>query len=226
MRQRLHQLRRSRPADRTTVSPHMVQNPVSPYQVMAGTVIAAALMTGINSDLPGEVLATVTEPVYDSLTGRTVLIPQGSRLVGQYDSQIAFGQRRVLLAWNRLIFPDTSSLTLDRLPAADTAGHAGLSDGVDRHWKQLLTSAAISTVLGVGAELAAPDRSNGAGQVVVATRQSLQDSVNQAGQELARRNVNLEPTLTIRPGFPLRVIVRRDLVLRPYRVSAIDGVEP
>ncbi len=187
---------------------------------MAGTVIAAALITGLNSDLPGQVLATVTEPVYDTRTGRYLLIPQGARLIGEYDSQIAFGQRRVLLAWNRLIFPDTSSLILDRLPGVDAGGNAGLSDAVDRHWQQLLGGAAVSILLGVAAELAAPERSSGAGQVVVAARQSLQDTVNQAGQELTRHNVNVQPTLTVRAGFPVRVIVRKDLVLRPY------GVEP
>ncbi len=215
-----------RAVDFASVTTHVVQNPVSPYEVMAGTVIAAALITGVNSDLPGQVLATVTEPVYDTLTGRYLLIPQGTRLIGEYDSQIAFGQRRVLLAWNRLIFPDTSSLTLDRLPGVDAAGNAGLADGVDRHWQQLLGGAAVSMLMGVAAELAAPERSSGLGQVIVAARQSLQATVNQAGQELARHNVNVQPTLTVRPGYPLRVIVRKDLVLRPYRTEPIGPDSP
>ena len=215
-----------RPVEAASVSTHVIQNPVSPYQVMAGTVIAAALITGINSDLPGQVLATVTEPVYDTRTARYLLIPQGTRLIGEYDSQIAFGQRRVLLAWNRLIFPDTSSLTLDRLPGIDAEGYAGLADAVDRHWQQLLASAAVSTVMGVAAELAAPERNGGPGQVVVAARQSVQDTVNQAGQELTMRNVNLQPTLTVRPGFPVRVIVRKDLVLRPYQPAPVQQAAP
>ena len=124
-----------------SLSHHTMQQPVSPYQVMAGTIISAALITGINSDLPGTILASVTEPVYDSKLGRYLLIPQGTRLIGEYDSQVAFGQRRVLLAWNRLIFPDASSLTLDRLPGVDTAGNAGLEDSADRHWRQLLAGA-------------------------------------------------------------------------------------
>ena len=184
---------------------------------MAGTIIPAALITGINSDLPGQVLASVTENVYDTATGRHLLIPQGSRLLGQYDSQVAFGQRRVLLVWTRLILPDASSITLDRLPGVDTPGYAGLQDDVDWHWQQLLAGAALSTLIGVAAELAAPDRNNGQTQVVIATRQSLQDSVNQAGQEFTRRSLNVQPTLTVRPGFPLRVIANRDLVLRPYQ---------
>jgi len=206
-----------RATNAATRSTHALQLPASPYQIMAGTVIPAALITGINSDLPGQVLATVTEGVYDTATGTHLLIPQGSRLVGQYDSQVAFGQRRVLLVWTRLLFPDASSMVLDRLPGVDASGFAGLDDDVDWHWRQLLAGAALSTLIGVGAELAAPDRSAGQGQVIVAARQSVQDTVNQVGQELTRRNLNVQPTLTIRPGFPVGVIVNKDLVLRPYQ---------
>jgi len=200
-----------------SISTHQLQSASSPYQIVAGTVIAGALITGINSDLPGQVLATVTEPVYDSVTGRHLLIPQGSRLIGQYDSQVTFGQHRVLMVWTRLVLPDASSIALDRLPGVDAAGYAGLQDDVDSHWQQLIASAALSTLIGVGAELAALDRSNGQNEVVVATRQSVQDSINQVGQELTRRSLNVQPTLTIRPGFPVRVIVSKDLVLRPYQ---------
>jgi type IV secretion system protein VirB10 len=215
-----------RPSDMGTLSTHELQPPISPYQVMAGTVIPAALITGINSDLPGQVLASVTENVYDTATGQHLLIPQGSRLIGQYDSQVAFGQRRVLLVWTRLTLPDASSIALDRLPGVDASGYAGLQDGVDWHWQQLLAGAALSTLIGVGAELAAPDRSNGQSQVIVATRQSVQDSVNQVGQELTRRSLNVQPTLTIRPGFPVRVIVNKDLVLRPYQPLFFERSKP
>jgi type IV secretory pathway VirB10-like protein len=215
-----------RPSDAGTVSTHELQSPTSPYLVMAGTVIPAALITGINSDLPGQVLASVTENVYDTATGRHLLIPQGSRLIGQYDSQVAFGQRRVLLMWTRLMLPDASSIALDRLPGVDASGYAGLQDSVDWHWQQLLAGAALSTLIGVGAELAAPDRSNGQSQVIVATRQSAEDSVNQVGQELTRRSLNVQPTLTIRPGFPVRVIVNKDLVLRPYQPLFFERLKP
>jgi type IV secretion system protein VirB10 len=214
-----------RASDTATRSTHALLSPISPYQVMAGTIIPAALVTGINSDLPGQMIATVTEAVYDSATGRHLLIPQGSRLLGQYDSQVAFGQRRVLLVWTRLVLPDASSITLDRLPGVDPAGYTGLEDDVDWHWKQLLAGATLSTLIGVGAELAAPDRSNGQSQVVVATRGSLQDTINQVGQELTRRNLNVQPTLTIRPGFPVRVIVNKDLVLRPYQPLFFEKTE-
>ncbi len=207
--------------DAATRNPGSQQLPASPYQVMAGTIIPAALVTGINSDLPGQVIASVTEEVRDSALGRYVLIPQGSRLIGRYDSQVAFGQRRVLLVWTRLILPDTTSVALDRLPGIDPAGYAGLEDGVDWHWDRILAGAALSTLLGVGAELAAPETrtiNGGTGdRVIIAGRESAQDTVNQVGQEITKRNVSVQPTLTIRPGFPMRVMVNKDLVLRPYQ---------
>jgi type IV secretion system protein VirB10 len=203
-------------ADTRIYNTGTLQTPRSRWQLMAGTVIAAALVTGITSDLPGQVIATVTEPVYDSVTGREVLVPQGARLLGQYDAQVTFGQRRVLLVWTRLVMPDGTSITLDRVVGSDVAGNSGLEDGVDRHWKSVLSGAAMSTLVGIGAELAQPDQSSNGNQIVVATRQSAQDTVNQVGQELTRRNLDIQPTLTIRPGYPVRVIVQRDLILPPY----------
>ena len=194
-----------------------LQMPASPYQVMAGTVIAAALVTGIKSDLPGDVIATVTEPVYDTATGKFLLIPQGSRILGRYNSQVSYGQSRVQMVWNRIILPDTSSLTLDNLVGTDPAGYAGLEDEVDRHWDRVFAGAALTTLLGVGAELAAPQNRQDGNRVIIAGQGSLQDSVNQVGQEMTRRNMNIQPTLTERPGLPVRIIVNRDLVLRPYQ---------
>jgi type IV secretion system protein VirB10 len=194
-----------------------LQTPVSPYQVMAGTVIAAALVTGINSDLPGDVIAAVTEPVYDTATGRHVLIPQGSRILGRYNSQVSYGQTRVQVVWHRVILPDTSSFQIDNLAGTDPAGYAGLEDGVDWHWDRLFAGAALTTLLGVGAELAAPENRQDGDRVVIAGRDSAQDSINHVGQEVTRRNLNIQPTLTSRPGLPVRLIVNRDLVLRPYQ---------
>ncbi len=199
-----------------------LQTPASPFQVMAGTIIPAAMVTGLNSDLPGQAIATVTEPVYDTVTGKSLLIPQGSRLLGTYDAQVSYGQSRVLLVWTRLIMPDGSSIVLDRLPGADTKGFAGLEDQTDNHWGKLLAGAALSTLLGVGAELGSQNSGlGGTGQqtVVVATSRSAEESVNQVGQQVTRRNLNVQPTLTVRPGFPVRVIVNKDLVLRPYAGS-------
>lgn len=208
--------------DVATQSAHGLTAPRDPYTLMAGTVISAALVTGIKSDLPGDVMATVTSPVYDSATGEHLLIPQGSRLMGRYNSQVAYGQSRVQAVWERVILPDTSSVTLDSLAATDPAGFAGLEDDVDWHWDRILAGAALTTLLGVSAELAEPDTSGSDGRIVIATRDSVQDSVNQVGQEMTRRNMNIQPTLTIRQGMPVRVIVNRDVTLRPYRPLFIN----
>ena len=194
-----------------------LQLPVSPYQVMAGTVIAGALVTGIKSDLPGDVIGTVTEPVYDTATGKHLLIPQGSRILGRYNSQVSYGQSRVQVVWNRIILPDTSSLTLDNLVGTDPAGYSGLEDSVDWHWDRVFAGAALTTLLGIGAELAAPENRQDGDRIILAGRDGLQDSVNQVGQEMTRRNMNIQPTLTERPGLLVRIIVNRDLVLRPYQ---------
>ncbi|MBN8712818.1 MAG: TrbI/VirB10 family protein [Xanthomonadales bacterium] len=203
--------------DAATSNTGTLQAPPSPYTVMAGTIIPAALVTGINSDLPGQIIAEVTQPVYDTATGHYLLIPQGSRLIGRYDSQVAFGQRRVLLVWLRLVLPDTSSIALDKLPGIDPAGYAGLEDGVDWHWSRILAGAALSTLLGVNAELAVSNQNQANGNTVIALRDSAQDTTNQIGQEITRRNLSVQPTLTVRPGFQVNVMVNKDLVLRPYQ---------
>ncbi len=197
------------PVDRRTVAPDRIMAPASPYLLQAGSVIPAALVTGIRSDLPGQVTAQVTESVYDSPTGSILLVPQGARLVGEYMSDVGFGQRRVLLVWTRLIYPDGSSIVLERLPAADAGGYAGLEDGVDYHWGAIARAAAVSALLGAGAELATDDGD----RLLRALRDGAQDTINDAGQQIVRRQLDVQPTLTIRPGFPLRVIVTRDVVL-------------
>ncbi|MGD9920864.1 MAG: TrbI/VirB10 family protein [Pseudorhodoplanes sp.] len=199
------------PVDRRIVSPDRLANPASPYVVQAGTVIPAALLAGIQSDLPGQVTAQVTEHVYDTPTGNFLLIPQGSRLLGQYDSQISFGQKRVLLVWNRIMLPDGNSIVLERQQGTDARGFSGLEDEVDYHWWDMIKAATLSTLLSVGAELGSTgDESD----LVRALRRGSQDSVNNTGQQLVRRQLNIQPTLTIRQGFPVRVIVNRDLVFR------------
>jgi type IV secretion system protein VirB10 len=205
------------PVDRRTVSADRLANPASPYVVQAGTVIPAALITGIHSDLPGQVTAQVTEHVYDTPTGKFLLIPQGSRLIGQYDSQIAFGQKRVLLVWNRIMLPDGKSIVLERQQGADAQGFSGLEDEVDYHWWDLTKAAALSTLLGIGTELGSSDQES---DLVRALRRGSQDSINNTGQQLVRRQLNIQPTLTIRQGFPVRVIVNRDLVMAPYGQEA------
>ncbi|MEY9460482.1 TrbI/VirB10 family protein [Bradyrhizobium ottawaense] len=204
--------------DRRTVSPDRITRPASPYVLQAGTVIPGALITGIRSDLPGQITAQVTENVFDSPTGRLLLIPQGARLIGVYDSQVAFGQSRVLLVWTRLIMPNGRSIVLERQPGADAAGHSGLEDEVDSHWGELFKAAALSTLLAVGTELGAGSEANSNDSAILqALRHGAGASLNQTGQQIVRRSLNIQPTLTIRPGFPVRVIVNRDLVLASYR---------
>lgn len=197
-----------RPTDVQTATLQRVESPRTGSVLLAGSIIPAALITGIRSDQPGLVTAQVTENVFDSL-GREMLVPQGARLIGEYDSDVGFGQRRVLLAWTRLIFPDGRSIVLERQPAADPAGFAGLEDGVDYHWGGVLEAALISTLLGVGAEAG----SAGDGDLVRALRRGGQDSIGRTGEQIVSRELGVRPTLTIRPGFPVRVLVTRDIIL-------------
>lgn len=199
------------PVDRRIVTPDRVTPPASPYVLQAGSVIPAALVSGIRSDLPGLIVAQVTQNVYDSPSGRYLLLPQGSRLIGQYDNEVGVGQRRILLVWTRIILPDGHSIVLERQPGADSAGYAGLEDGVDHHWAGLFRAAALSTLLNIGAELGADDDD----PIGSAIRDGAQGTIGDAGREIVRRQIDIPPTLTIRPGFPVRVIVTRDLILEP-----------
>lgn len=198
--------------DRRTVASDRVLAPASPYVLQAGAVISAALITGIRSDLPGQITAQVTEHIYDSPTGRILLVPQGTRIIGEYSNDVGFGQRRVLLVWNRLIFPNGRSIVLERQPGADPQGFAGLQDGVDYHWWDLAKAAGLSTLLAIGTGLAVDDDD----RLLGAIRDGAQDTINDAGQQIIQRQLQVAPTLTIRPGFLVRVIVTRDLVLEPY----------
>jgi len=195
-------------------NPHALQEPASPYEVMAGSVISASLLTGLNSDLPGEVDGWVTQNVYDSVTGQILLIPQGSRLKGHYDSVIAFGQSRAFVVWQRIIMPDGSSVEIDNLAATDPAGYTGLEDDVDYHTWTLLKGIAMSTLLGVGAQVTFGSNNS---DLVEAIRESAAESTNQAGQRIVEKDLNIQPTITVRPGWPLRVLVSKDIILKPYR---------
>ncbi|MEL7392091.1 MAG: TrbI/VirB10 family protein [Pseudomonadota bacterium] len=197
------------PTDASIYNPHRVQTPVSPYQVMAGTMISASLLTGVNSDLPGQVIAQVTEPVYDTVTGEHLLIPQGSRVIGRYDSVIAYGQSRALIVWNRIIMPDGSSVQIENLPATDVKGYAGLSDRVDHHTLRLFSAAALSSLISVGAELSEDDDE----QVARALRDAVQNGASRAGEKVVRRQLAVQPTIKIRPGWRLRILVQKDIVL-------------
>jgi type IV secretory pathway VirB10-like protein len=191
-----------------TTSAFRPMPPAGRRVLLAQTIIPAALITAVSSDLPGPVSAQVTRNVYDSLTGRAVLIPQGSKLIGAYDAQVAFGQKRVLLAWDRVIFPDGRSLQLDRLVGADAAGRSGLTDKTNAHWGAMGKAALLSSVLGVGAALGSDDD----GDIARALRQGVQDTVNQTGQQVVRKQLDVQPTLTLRAGLPLTILVTRDII--------------
>ena len=195
------------------VEPHTLVPAASPNMLSAGSVIAGSLVTGLRSDLPGLVIAQVTQRVFDSATGRILLVPQGARLIGSYDSLVAFGQKRALVVWQRIVMPDGSSIRLDNVPATDMSGYAGLEDQVDAHTWQLIKGAAISTLLGVGGQLTF----SGESDLVQAIRQSTQQSVSRAGDQLVSRSLQIQPTITIRPGAAVRLVVHRDLILPPWK---------
>jgi type IV secretory pathway VirB10-like protein len=199
--------------DPRTTSVERLQAPVSPYILQAGAIIPAALVTGLSSDAPGVAIAQVTQDVHDSLGRGVLLIPAGARLVGDYDAQAAHGQSRLRVVWTRLILPSGQSIVLDKLPAADAQGMAGLRDGVDRHGGRVLAAAALSTVLAIGAESgSASDEPD----LVRAIRRGGADTVTDVGRQMVGKSLDLAPTLTIRPGATLRVLLTKDLVLEPY----------
>lgn len=201
--------------DDNDMNPDTLASPVSPWTLHAGSIIAASLFTGLNSDLTGLVTAQVTENVHDSVTGRTLLIPQGSRLIGSYDNVVAFGQRRALVVWQRIILPDGASIRIDNVPATDTQGYAGLSDRIDRHSWQLLKGVALSTLLGVGTELGFGSSET---DLVRAIREAAQQSGARAGDQVVMNNLDVQPTVKVRPGWPLRVVVHKDIVMKLWRI--------
>ena len=184
----------------------------SPYTVMAGTLIPTTLVTGINSDLPGQVIGQVTENVHDTVSGQYLLIPQGSKLIGTYDARQSYGDKRAFVTWSRLIFPNGNSVNLTNMASVDAAGYAGLRDDVDNHTGSIVKAGILSSVLGVGTELATDDED----RFVRALQDSGQSTVNVAGQRMVDRSLNVQPTITIRPGWRFSVMVSEDLILKPY----------
>ena len=164
--------------------------------------------------MPGQIIAQVTENVYDTVSGQYLLIPQGARLLGRYDNAVSFGQKRALVVWTRLVMPNGTSMIIDNLPGVDMSGGAGLHDKVNYHYGKMLKAALISTILGVGSELG---RSDDDSDLLNAIHDSGQNSFNHAGQQIIERNLGVQPTITVRPGTRLRVIVNKDLILQPFQ---------
>ncbi len=198
-----------------TVNSGRLTAPVGRFVVSAGSTIAAALITGLSSDLPGQVVAQVTEDVFDTVTGHTRLIPQGTRLIGVYDARVSYGQSRALVVWTRMIFPDGRSLDLDRMVGTDAAGQSGLTDRVDNHTGKLLMAGLLSTLFGVGANAATTGGGDNS-DIAFAIRESAGRSVENAGDKIVSRQLDVQPTITVRPGARVRVLLSRDLVLAPW----------
>jgi type IV secretion system protein VirB10 len=192
--------------------------PLSRYEVKAGTVIPAVMIGGVNSDLPGVLLAQVSQNVYDTATGRFILIPQGSKLVGVYDANITTGQERVLVAWNRIIYPDASSIDLGRMPGADEGGYAGFNDQVNTHFWRVWGNALLMSAFSAGVQLSQGNAAatNGSLNTTQTIGAAMGQQLGQLGMEMARRNMQIQPTLEIRPGYRFAVMVTKDMILRPW----------
>jgi type IV secretion system protein VirB10 len=193
-------------------------------EIKTGAVIPSIMVTGINSDLPGSIIAQVSQNVWDTASGRQLLIPQGSKLFGVYDSRVVYGQERVLVAWNRLIFPDGSAFTLGAMPGNDMAGYAGYTDEVNNHYLRIFGSAVLMSLIsgGMAYTMDSLDASGNSGTDNTPSMQqemasALAAQLGQATMQLLQKNLNIKPTLEIRPGYQFNVIVTKDLVFqKPY----------
>lgn len=193
------------------------------FELKTGAVIPGVMVTGINSDLPGNIIAQVSQNVFDSATGKHLLLPQGAKLFGVYDSRVIYGQERVLVAWNRVVFPDGSSITLGAMPGSDMAGNAGYTDEVNNHYFRIFGSAVLISLMSGGMAYTMDSLDNSNSESDKPTLQNemgsaLAAQLGQATLQLLQKNLNIKPTLEIRPGYQFNVIVTKDLVFeRPYR---------
>jgi type IV secretory pathway VirB10-like protein len=206
--------------------PHTRMPAISPYEVKAGTVIPSLMLSGINSDLPGQLVAQVVQNVYDSATGKYLLIPQGAKLFGSYDHGVVLGQRRVLIVWNRIIYPDSSSLDLEGMSGQDQSGYAGFKDRMNNHVWPAFQQALLLSTLTAGVQLSQPRAQKGdysySSQQVVAGAMGMQ--LNQLGMSSYQGRSNLAPTISIRPGYRFNVIVNKDMVISPWQIGSPSQV--
>jgi len=194
------------------------QRQVSPFELKAGTVIPAVTITGINSDLPGNIIAQVSQDVYDTTTGKILLIPQGSKLIGEYSSRIVWGQERALQVWTQINFPDGSSFDLGGMDGVSQDGMAGFEDKVNKHYARIFGSAIMLSLFSAGIEYSQGDSNRGWGErpsVGSTVSASIGQQLAQVGAELMRKEMNVQPTITIRPGHLFHVFVKKDLILEP-----------
>ena len=193
---------------------HTLETPSSPYMLNVGTIIPATLISGINSDLAGQVIASVSQNVYDSRSGTHLLIPQGSRLYGIYNSDIAYGQSRVLLAWSRINFPDGTTLNLDNMGGMDTQGYAGFEDEVDNHYWKIFGNALLLGMISGGAQAGVSNNSDSDTPSAIADGVTQQFA--QTGSSLIQKNLDVQPRIEIRNGYRFNVMVNKDVQLSPY----------
>ena len=195
---------------------HGVQYPRSPFTLFAGTVVPCVMTQGINSDLPGQIGCMVSQNIYDTVTGRHLLIPQGTKAIGTYDSRIAYGQSRVLVVWTRLLRPDGSWVSLEGMPGTDLSGYAGLTGPVDNHYLRLLSGVVLGSIIGAGAQVGAGANNQNPSFSELAVQGAAQN-INQAGQQITRKNLQIQPTIEVRPGSRLNIFATKDLILPAYR---------
>ncbi len=191
--------------------------PLSPFEIKAGTIIPGVMVGGINSDLPGQILAQVSQDVWDSSSGNHLLIPQGSKLVGVYDSRVAMGQERVLVTWSRINFPDGSTLNLSNMPGADQAGYAGFNDQVNNHYFRIFGSAILLSLVSAGFSLSQDNDDDGETSNQETVANAVGAELGNVSGQVIRRNLNIQPTLEIRPGYRFNIMVNRDVIIDPYR---------
>ncbi|NKJ82711.1 IncP-type conjugal transfer protein TrbI [Rhizobium leguminosarum] len=194
--------------------PNRVVPQMSAYELKRGSVIPATLITGLNSDLPGRITAQVSQNVYDSATGYRLLIPQGAKLFGRYDSKVSFGQERVLVVWTDLIFPNGATLQIGGMAGTDAEGYGGFKDKVDRHLWRTWSSAALIALIGTGIDMSMPQSSTLATQETAsdAARRNFAESFGRVAEQTISKNLNVQPTIQIRPGYKFNVLVDQDII--------------
>ena len=194
--------------------PNKVVPQMSPFELKRGSFIPATMITGLNSDLPGRITAQVSQNVYDSATGYRLLIPQGAKLFGRYDSKVSFGQERVLVVWTDLIFPNGSTLQIGAMAGTDAEGYGGFKDKVDRHLWRTFGSAALIALIGTGIDRSMPESSTLATQETAsdAARRNFAESFGRVAEQTISQNLNVQPTIKIRPGYKFNVLVDQDII--------------
>jgi type IV secretion system protein VirB10 len=217
------------PSEKTDAGGYLLHTRVqaaSQFELKAGTVIPSVMLGGINSDLPGQIMAQVSQNVYDSASGKYLLIPQGAKLVGNYDHQVMQGAHRVLVVWHRLIYPDASEVNIENMNGADQSGYAGFKDKTDGHFWPTFRNALMLSAITAGAQLSQPQAQTGStisSQQILAAAMGMQ--MNNLGMSTISRNLNQPPTIEIRPGYVFNVMINKDMILAPWQPGATPSEE-